>query len=62
MVFLNAPPLLGEMAQDAFDREYEQLLEKDWKEFYIEEVLDVLLSEAKTRGLQWESETTSLWD
>lgn len=60
-LYLNAPPLLGEMAQDAFDREFDDLLEKDWKEFYDEDALDVLLSEAHKRGLQWESGIASLW-
>ncbi len=60
-MYLNAPPLLGEMAQDAFDREFDELTEKDWKALYNEEALDVLLSEAHKRGLKWESETISLW-
>jgi hypothetical protein len=60
-LYMHAPPLQGEMAQDAFDREFDDLLRKDWKECYDKLALNVFLSEADKRGLQWESGIASLW-
>lgn len=51
----------GEMAIDSIEREMERFAQSQWSDMYEPEALDVLLDEAKRRGLEWESDTAYLW-
>jgi len=51
--YLVGPYPQGEMAQVAFDSEFDQLLDSSWMEF-VPEVYNLMLEEARVRGIEAE--------
>jgi hypothetical protein len=47
--------MLGEMAQDAIENEFDRLNESEWHELIGEEAVNVLIEEAENRKLDWEN-------